>query len=231
MDGYRIVTLEGGRDAFCTGLDPHDAANPAPGAKPARELVTLFAKLLEAIERAPFPVIALVDGAAAGGGVGLAAAADLVVATPRAAFSLPETLLGLVPIAIFPALARRIGVPRARWLALGAAALSAEEAHRLGLVDEIAGDLEAATERYSRRLERMDRRAVAELKQLVWERYGTPEAHATEAAARIAGLLDSPETRNRLMRFARGEAPWEDGPDRGARSGTGFHSSQEDVDA
>jgi len=208
--GARIVTIEGRPGAFCTGIDPEVLAKAANATPPpaGNELLARFAALLDAIERAPRPVMALVDGPAMGGGLGIAAAADLVLATPRATFSLPETLFGLLPAMVFPVVARRVGVPRARWLALGAARLSAKEAFRLGLVDRVVPDLEAACERYMARLIRMDPRALAEVKILAADHQTLPAASRAEAASRFTHLLASRETQERLARFARGETPW-----------------------
>ena len=79
--------------------------------------------------------IAVVDGAAVGGGMGLAAAADIVIATARARFSLAETSLGLPPAQIAPHLVARLGERLARRLALTGARLDGREAEALGLAD------------------------------------------------------------------------------------------------
>jgi isohexenylglutaconyl-CoA hydratase len=77
----------------------------------------------------------LVDGAAVGGGMGLAAAADIVIATPRARFALTETSLGLPPAQIAPYLVARLGARVATRLALTGARLTGAEAAALGLAD------------------------------------------------------------------------------------------------
>jgi enoyl-CoA hydratase/carnithine racemase len=197
----RLLILEGEGGVFCEGGAMDDAAEPRP---------RRFATLLAALERDRRPVIALVDGAALGAGAGLAAAADVVIATPRATFGLPETLLGLIPAMVFPPLARRMGVPRARRLALGAAPLSAEEAWRCGLADEVSDDLEAALSRHCRRLLRMDPTAVAALKALVAEHFPAPPAYEDAAAARLLALMALPATRERIRRFLAGDTPWPD---------------------
>ena len=199
--GSRLVVLEGAAGVFCEG----GALDDAEEARPRR-----FAALLAALERDPRPVVALVDGPALGAGAGLAAAADLVIATPRATFGLPETLLGLIPAMVFPALARRIGIPRARRLALGAEPLTADEAFRVGLVDDVSGDPEAALARHARRLARMDPHAVATFKALLADHFPIPPAYEEEAAARLRELLDRPETQTRIRRFLSGQAPWPD---------------------
>src|SRR5262245_20757423 len=93
-----LVTIEGTAGSFCEGFDLETLATQAeaiacdPGSYAA---LAQYAALLRAIERTPRLVIALDDGPAQGGGVGLAAAADVVLASSRASFALPETLMGL----------------------------------------------------------------------------------------------------------------------------------------
>ena len=89
------------------------------------------------------PLLALVDGAAMGGGVGLAATCDHVIATENAKFAMPETTLGLPPAQIAPFVAIRVGTTTARGLMLSAARLTAREAQAKGLVDEVVSDAEA----------------------------------------------------------------------------------------
>lgn len=197
------LTLEGAAGVFCEGgaLDPAASGEPRP---------ERFADLLRAIEEAPVVVLAVVDGPALGAGAGLAAAADLVIATPRARFGLPETVMGLVPAMVFPVLARRLGVARARRLALGAAALTAEEALAAGLVDEIAADGETAAARARRRLARQDPDAVAALKALVAGHFAAGAAYESAAADALRARWASGETRRRVRRYAEGDAPWDE---------------------
>jgi polyketide biosynthesis enoyl-CoA hydratase PksH len=200
----RLIVLAGSPGVFCEG-----AALP-----PAGELSDSFAELLRAIQRAPCPVVALVDGVAFGGGVGLAAAADLVLATRRARFGLPESLLGLIPAVVFPVLARRVGMPRARLLALGAEPLTADQAKEWGLVDELCDDLETVLARWAGRFGRMDRRSLAAVKALVAEHYATMPDYERDASLRQSALLLSTETVERVGRFLAGEAPWVEDGDR-----------------
>lgn len=199
-----VLVLEGEDGAFCEGGD----AGPAAAVEPRPES---FGALLRAIEAAPFAVLALVDGPALGGGLGLAASADVVLASTRARFGLPETVLGLLPAMVFPTVARRIGVARARYLALGAGSLTAEEALAQGLVDAVVPDLAAAGSRAVRRLERLSPEAVGALKRLVTEHFGTSIAYDAAAAAALKERLASADARERLERFAQGGAPWADG--------------------
>jgi len=207
VSGDEIVVLEGSGGTFCLGgtLPPEEAGGTDA---PAR-----FGALLAAIERSPRPVVAVVDGEALGAGVGLAASSDLVLASPRARFGLPETLLGLVPAVVFPALARRVGPARARLLGMGHPPLPAATALDWGLVDEVTDELEAALRRHRRRFSRMGPRALATLKALVADHYGAPAGYLADAEPRFRELLGGEEARSRMARFMSGEAPWRDGED------------------
>jgi polyketide biosynthesis enoyl-CoA hydratase PksH len=211
LDGDRdagIVTLEGCGGAFCDGMDLAELVRHDGDVASALDR---FARLLHALATTPRPVVALVDGSAVGGGVGLAAAADLVLATPRATFGLPEALFGLIPAVAFPAIARRVGPARARWLAMSAATLSAADAMRLGLVDDVVDDLEAAYARHARRLERLDARAMAAVKSMSAEYEHALETYHARAATAFAHLLATGEARDRIGRFLAGDTPWPDG--------------------
>jgi enoyl-CoA hydratase/carnithine racemase len=202
-----LVTLDGGSGMFCAGLDlaelvRHDVALSA--------LLGRYAMLLHAIASTPRPVVALVGGAAMGGGVGLAAAADVVLATPGASFALPETLFGLVPAMALPMIARRVGPVRARRLAMTGMTITAEEACRIGLVDEVIDDLEIALTRYARTFERLDTRAIAEVKAMSGVHETTPDAYQEHASSAFARLAASRETQERIARFLAGDTPWPD---------------------
>jgi enoyl-CoA hydratase/carnithine racemase len=167
-----------------------------------------YGELVATPGRCPCPVMALVDGPALGGGLGLAAAADVVLATPRAVFGLPEALLGLIPVFAFASVAARTGAVRARLLAMGGPTLSAEEALRIGLVDEVVDDLEVAAARYAARFGRMDHRSIAAVKRLVAGADPCGGGYLPDARLEAIKLGASVETRARMSRLVAGEAPW-----------------------
>jgi enoyl-CoA hydratase/carnithine racemase len=205
-----LVTLESDGAAFCEGLDLGAVVAQSSAAVAA---LGSFAALLDALERTPRPVVALVNGPAIGGGVGLLAAADVVIATPHATFGLPEALFGLIPAMALRVVARRTGPARARWLAVSTLSIPASEALRIGLIDEVSADLEAALAWYTRRFDRADLRALAEVKAIAAT---LPAAHAAwheDVGKRFERLAASAATRERVARFQAGETPW---PDSGA---------------
>ncbi len=180
----RVIVLEGSEGVFCRGMD---MAELGGSAWTAAEVVQSFARLLTDLRLAGRPTIAVVDGEALGGGLGVAAACDLVVATPRSRFGLPEVLFGLLPGVVLPVLLDRMPAQKARLLALQAGTISAAEAQAIGLVDAVVAqeDLERALRRWVRTFSRAEPVAVGTLK-----RYAAEVASLDVAAGieRGAGL-------------------------------------------
>src|SRR5919107_2818460 len=96
-----------------------------------------MAQMFDAIDRCPVPVIARVQGAALGGGVGLCAVSDVVVATADATFGFTETKLGIVPAVISTFVVPKIGESHARALFATGERFDASRAERIGLVHEV----------------------------------------------------------------------------------------------
>jgi enoyl-CoA hydratase/carnithine racemase len=154
----RVIVISSTGPDFCRGLDL-DAFEAGRGIERA-DLET-FAASMRLICFARCPVVACVDGEAAGGGVGLAGAADIVIASKRARFILPEVIFGLIPGLVAPILARRMSHGRLRAFALGSTGADAFEAQRIGLVDEVAdGGIEEALAARVRRLLRSSQPAL-----------------------------------------------------------------------
>ena len=124
--------------AFCAGIDLKevDLSRPAQ----ARELADRLSGVYRTLLAFPVPVLSSVGGAAAGGGVGLAAAADIAWAGPNARFQLPEARIGLVPAMVSVVLRRRLAPKRMSAMALGGVVLGPADALAAGLVDILAGD-------------------------------------------------------------------------------------------
>ncbi len=206
--GECALVLDADGEVFCAGMD--FAALTATDA-PSRPLHETFARLLRRLDEAPLLSIALVDGEALGGGLALAAACDVVVATPAARFGLPEALWGLVPANAAPYIARRTGVRAARTLALTTESIDAQTALRLGLVDHLAEDRRAAlgvVRRLCLRASRVGAEGLAAVRQCFARLDGAPADYAAWALEAISAATDAPEARARLGAAARdGGAP------------------------
>jgi polyketide biosynthesis enoyl-CoA hydratase PksH len=202
--GLRVLVLAGADADFCTGL----VLAAADATTDAAEGVRQLAGLLQELDRAKYVVVAAVRGRALGGGVGLAAVADVVIAEPSASFGLPEALVGLLPAVVFPYVARRVGPARARAMALTTRSIDAAEALRVGLVDDVAPNVELAVKKLAKRILMSDRAAVAALKSLVAETYGVTAEADERAFEYFDARMSSPATRARIGRFREGLSPW-----------------------
>jgi len=135
MSGARAILLCGSGRGFCAGADLLAGGGGDPGAKLAR----YYNPVVEAIAAAPIPVVAAVQRVAAGGGVGLALAADIVVMERNARFTFPFLGLGLVPdVGVSWALARAMGKARALDHFLTGEDLQAHDAFAAGVVSRLA---------------------------------------------------------------------------------------------
>ncbi len=203
-EGARALILTGAGRHFCAGADLAElAAGAAAGEEEriadAMRLGALYAALL----RCPLLTIAAVHGAAFGGGAGLAACCDLVIAWPGARFQFSEARLGFVPALISAFLPRRVPPARLERLYLDPQPLGPDAALAAGLADEIADDPAAAA---ARRADEIARKvapsAVAETKRLLLD-LTLPDLDARLAAAARANARQRahPECRRGLAAF------------------------------
>jgi len=145
----RAVVLRGANGFFCAGgsmgsFQKSQQSTAAAGeTDPIAAHNRTFGDFMIALARLPKVVVAVVEGAAMGGGFGLACAADIALARKDAKFALSETTLGLVPAQIAPFVVARIGQAQARRLALSGERIDGTEAERIGLVDFVAEDATA----------------------------------------------------------------------------------------
>jgi methylglutaconyl-CoA hydratase len=133
----RIVVLRGSGRHFCTGADLARASG-APAHPP--QAATAHASLrdvLAGLDALPKPTLAVVHGAAVGGGAAFAACCDIVIAADSAFFSVPEVRVGMPPLGVAPFLVRAIGHRNFRRYGLSGERIAAAEALRLGLAHEI----------------------------------------------------------------------------------------------
>ncbi len=141
-----VIVLTGNGSAFCAGGDLADGMGADDGFLAAHGDRGRFGDLLAAVPAHRCPVIAALNGDALGGGCGLAAACDLVVADPQARLGTPEIRLGLFPWIILAALQRDVPRKPLMELVLTGGKLSAAEAQRLNLVNRVSAPGEALTE-------------------------------------------------------------------------------------
>jgi enoyl-CoA hydratase/carnithine racemase len=208
----RTLVLKGSEDVFCHGIDPDYllAASDDEVTAVARR----FDQCLALIRSYPVTTVAFVEGSALGGGVGLAAACDLVIARSSATFGLPELLFGLVPGVILPYLSWRMTAQAIGRMAYSGVAQTASEARDSGLVD-VCDDATngRALRRWLRSLSRLNPEAVAELRSLLRE--PGREAYAEWKERCISSSLRMQRNKRNVQTLQRflmdGIAPWDYG--------------------
>ena len=205
-DAVRAVVLAGRGRSFCAGADlawmkATGEADFETNLADARELAALLRTLAEL----PKPTLARVHGAALGGGMGLAAACDICIASTDAVFATTEARLGLIPSVISPYVLRAIGARQALRYFQTAERFSAAEAHRLGLAHETVetGRLDATIAEILEALLQGGPQALAASKELVRDIAGRPvdDALVEETARRIATTRAGEEAREGLAAF------------------------------
>jgi methylglutaconyl-CoA hydratase len=192
----RAVVLAGNGPSFCAGADIewHRSSIDLSLEENVEDNLRLY-RMCETVDRCPAPVVTRVHGYALGGGSGLVACSDVAVAAPDAAFGFSEVKLGIVPAVISPFVLPRIGAHARRYFLTGER-FDAATAQRIGLVDEIAADLDGAVERAVDELLTSGPNAARAAKTLVRERPG-----GEEAARIAAGLRAGAEGQEGLRAF------------------------------
>ena len=180
----RAVVLAGEGPSFCAGADVEwqRSAIDLSLEENVEDALRLH-RMCETIDRCPAPVIARVQGYALGGGSGLTACVDVAIAAPDAVFGFSEVKLGIIPAVISPFVLPRIGAHARRYFLTGER-FDAETALRIGLIEEVAADLDAAVDRVLADFLSGGPEAVRAAKRLIREQPGGEEAAKTAARLR-----------------------------------------------
>lgn len=211
-DATRIVVIQGEGGVFCNGMDFAEAAArnaEAPGDFAARAGAD-FLDLLKRLTSISRVVVSVVDGRVSGGGVGISAASDLVYATERSQFGLPEALWGLLPCCVLPFLMRRAGFQKAYAMTLSTQPVGARQAEASRLVDEVTDDPDAAVRRLWLRVGKVDTETIRDIKRYsrsLWSLTPETEHFVLEEFRR---LMSSDVVQRRISDFTTlQKLPWE----------------------
>jgi len=204
-DAPRVLILTGEGAAFCAGADLNWMKRSAGYTRAENEAdAGRMAAMYRALDELPFPVIARVNGPALGGGMGLLACCDVVVAVDSARFGFTEVRLGIAPAVISPFVLPKIGLSAARRWFLTGEIFGAEEARSMGLVHAVVPEegLDRCVEEVARAILGNGPRAVAAAKRLAREAQALDREGALSNAVRaIAALRSSPEGQEGLGAF------------------------------
>lgn len=212
----RAIVLRGAGGHFCAGGDIKDMAGArarlVAGDQDAMYTFNrYFGAMITACNELPQTVVAVVEGAALGGGFGLVCVSDVAIAHPEAILGLPETGLGVIPAQIAPFVVKRIGLTQARRLALTGLRFKGAEAARLGVVHEVAEDDEDLEKRLTRTLDAIKRcapQANRLTKQLVLSVEKRAMADVLDEAARdFANAVLGEEGQEGTMAFVQKRIP------------------------
>jgi methylglutaconyl-CoA hydratase len=207
----RVLVLTGEGSAFCAGADMNWMRRSIRFTREQNEEDALrFAQMMLSLDELPIPTIARVNGACLGGGMGLIACCDLVVASDAADFGFTEVRLGIAPAVISTFVLSKIGAAAARRWFLTGELFKADAARAMGLVHEITPpeELDAAVDRFVAAIAGNGPRAVAEAKRLIRENLALSRDLAIENSVRaIAALRASPEGQEGLGAFLEKRRP------------------------
>lgn len=214
----RAVVVRGAGGTFCAGGDirgfraSFEAPPPLAGeADPIARHNRRFGAFMAAFNALPQTVVAVVEGAAFGGGLGLVCASDVALCMHETRFALSETGLGIPPAQIAPFVVQRIGLTQARRLALTGARFDGREALRIGLVHHSFADRPSLEEGLTAVLASIGRCAPganAATKRILFESLALPLPDVLDRAAEVfAACLRGSEGREGVQAFLEKRAP------------------------
>lgn len=214
-DAIRLVVLRGAGGHFCAGGDIKERLGmsetpPVDGSDPVKARNERAGLGFLRFQNLPQTTIAAVEGSAFGGGLGYACMADITIVTRGARLGMPETRLGIAPAQIAPFVVKRVGLARARQLALTASRFGGQEAYDYGIAQYLCDDddLDNTIERVAAQVMACAPRASAATKEILLAVGTMPDADLPGfAATRFAALSRGPEGREGQAAFSEKRAP------------------------
>lgn len=208
----RIFMVEGKGGYFCTGVDFNDIiqADSQEGAFEPDSLSARYMDTLTRLSSISLVTIAKVEGQVLAGGIGLVAACDFALASSNSFFSLSEALWGLMPSMVLPFLVRKSGFQFAKYMTLSTLPVSAENACKMLLIDQVSKDLNAEINNLCSRIGKLERSTIQNIKSYLNSIYPVTEEIKTLAVNETSRLFQSQKVRNNIYNFIQYHAfPWE----------------------
>ncbi len=209
----RAILLRSNGPDFCLGMDLARLTDPGGDISgvEAEKAIALYATILGNIFAARLPVVCFVQGETKAGGLGLVCASDIVLAAEGAGFELGEVLFGLLPANVLPyLLAMRVSPQKVRYLVMSSQRITAAEAQRLNIVDEVLAPeiLEKRVKQVLKRLLWSSPDALAEAKSFSAQLIGKPLEEAAQfGMKKLLEMLREPAMLAGLRAFQEGETP------------------------
>lgn len=197
-DDITVLTLTGTGRSFCAGMDLKQVLRAEGAEWQGPAVLEALARFTLRLRELPMVVVASVNGAAIGGGCGLACVADLAISHSDAKVGFPEVDLGLCPAVVAPWVVRKLGAGRARRVLLSGGVMSGAEAHNIGLIDHCApsrDELAGLTDRIVSRLAAGGAGAMRATKDLLNRLDGSLDAasvlEGAQLSARVLGTAEA----------------------------------------
>ncbi|WP_257283736.1 enoyl-CoA hydratase-related protein [Endozoicomonas sp. SESOKO1] len=208
----RLLILKANGKHFCTGADLNwMKQSRALGKEENHQDARQLARLIQRLDQFPAPTMAVIQGAAFGGALGLISACDIAIASQSATFCLSEVKLGLIPAVISPYVIRAMGVRQARRYFLSAETISAKQALRLNLIHQRCKEqeLSSTVKALCDQILQNAPVAMTETKRLINDISHQPidENLMNLTCERIASIRISPEGQEGLSAFLEKRAP------------------------
>jgi methylglutaconyl-CoA hydratase len=205
--GANVILLRSSDSGpFCAGAS-FDELKSIRDAASGKEFFMGFARVILAMIRCPKLIVTRVHGKAVGGGVGLIAASDYVLAVDSGSLRLSELAVGIGPFVVGPVIQRKIGLAAYSAMAVDSDWRSAKWAHEFGLYSQLfesTNALDSGLELFVRKLARSNPRATAQLKAVFWEGTEGGDRLLEERAEMSGTLVLGEHTRDAIAEFSRG---------------------------
>lgn len=195
----RFIILKGSETIFCNGLDLHWVANNTTG--DYSEGMQAYADFLKKLQTINAVTIAIVEGKASGGGMGIVCACDAVIAANGAGFALPEGLFGLIPGMIMPALLNKMLPQHVKKMVLVPKSYSAEVAEKWGIVDEIVTkeNIETKITELIQSMKYCKQNSVGDIKNMLYDAAYNKDALAKTGMDILSARLNQEDIKERLQ--------------------------------
>lgn len=207
----KLVIMEGQDGIFCTGMDFQEVNHQVDiGSEDNDSQASDYINILKRFTLTSKIIVAKVDGQVMAGGVGLVAASDLVISTPRSQFSLSETLWGLLPAIVTPFLIRRVGFQPAYRMTLTTLPITAADAQKINLIDELSDNPESNIGRLAMRLTKLDALTVSNVKKYFRKMWLVTDEMEQTAVLENIRLMSNEQVKENIVNYVKFKKfPWE----------------------
>jgi polyketide biosynthesis enoyl-CoA hydratase PksH len=211
-EAITVVVLEGLPEVFCFGADFGGIAQKMASGQPVEQNPEPLYDLWLKLATGPYVTVSHVRGKANAGGVGFAAASDIVLADHTAQFSLSELLFGLFPACVLPFLVRRLGFQKAHYMTLMTWPVPVEQALAWGLVDACEEQSESLVRKHLLRLRYLSKTGISRYKRYMNDVNHSLLQSKDAALAANRDVFSDPHNLQGIRRYVEnGLFPWESG--------------------